>query len=572
MTIRGIPESLHRLWRRFRQHEGGNVAIIFGLAVIPLAGFVGASIDYTRASSARVAMQSAVDSAALMLSKELAKEPTMATGTATQKANDYFNALFTHPEALSKQLTLTFDIPTSTVTMSANAVVNTTFSRIIGKNQFAISTSTTAKWGMTRLRVALALDTTGSMSSAGKIEALKTATKSLLTILKNAAAQNGDVYVSIVPFSRDVNLDSSNYNGTYIDWTAWEAPPANGTPSETRGPGTNCPYKNDDEGYRCTGGPANEPNCNTGNDNACVSTIPSSGTYAGYICPSLDTGAVNQRRAGVYYNGCYDSQPKPQSDWKEIETGSNASCGSTPNCSCAGSGSNKVCKQTTYYHNWIKNARSTWNGCVNDRGNTNGPHSSNYDQNVDAPSAGNAATLFSAEQYYLCAPAMKGLGYDWTTMNTMVDNLYPAGSTNQPIGLVWGWQSLVGGGPLTAPAKDPLYKYTEIVILLSDGLNTQDRWYGNGWQTSSSVDNRMLSPNATTGVGTCKNIKDSGVVIFTVHVNTDGDPMSTLLQNCASPDATEPPGKKFFHLTTSGEIVDTFKIIGTNLARLRIAK
>ena len=570
MAIRDLRTTFRRLTRRFRSHEGGNVAIIFCLSLIPICGFVGAAIDYSRASSARVAMQAAVDSAALMLSKELAKDPTMSTGTATQKANDYFNALFTRPEALSKQLNLTFDIATSTVTMSANAVVNTTFSRIVGKNQFTIATTTEAKWGMSRLRIALALDTTGSMASAGKIEALKTATKSLLDILKKAAANNGDVYVSIVPFSRDVNLDPANYNGTYIDWTDWEAPPSNGTPSFTRGPGSNCPYQDDQEGYRCTANPTNTPECNgPGGNDACVSTIPSSGTYKGYICPSLDNGLVNTRRAGVYYNGCFDSVAAT----RQVCTGWSCDCDGVSNCSCSGSGSSKVCTQSGWNHNWIKNAHSTWNGCVNDRGTSTGPGTTaGNDQTVTAPSAGNAATLFSAEQYYLCAPAIKGLGYDWSTMNTMVENLYPAGSTNQPLGLVWGWQSLVGGGPLTAPAKDPLYKYTEIVILMSDGLNTQDRWYGNGYQTNTSVDNRMLYPNSSTGAGTCKNIKDSGVVIFTVHVNTDGDPLSTLLQNCASPDATEPKGKKFFHLTAAGDLVDTFKIIGTNLARLRIAR
>jgi hypothetical protein len=50
-----------------------------------------------------------------------------------------------------------------------------------------------------------------------------------------------------------------------------------------------------------------------------------------------------------------------------------------------------------------------------------------------------------------------GLSYNWSTMKTQVDSLYPQGATNQPIGLVWGWQSLVGGGPLTAPAKDSNY-------------------------------------------------------------------------------------------------------------------
>ena len=64
---------------------------------------------------------------------------------------------------------------------------------------------------MNRLRVALALDNTGSMASAGKIDALKTATKSLLDQLKAAATNNGDVYVSIIPFSKNVNVGTSNY-------------------------------------------------------------------------------------------------------------------------------------------------------------------------------------------------------------------------------------------------------------------------------------------------------------------------------------------------------------------------
>jgi hypothetical protein len=311
--------------------------------------------------------------------------------------------------------------------------------------------------------------------------------------------------------------------------------------------------------------PTNAANCNgPGGNGGCTGTIPSSGTYRGYICPSMDNGRVNSRRSGIYYNGCYDSVAAT----RNVCTGWGCDCDGYSNCSCSGSGSSKVCTQSGYNHTWIKNARSTFNGCVNDRGTSTAPGTSaGYDQKVDAPGA-SADTKFSAEQYGYCAPAMKGLGYDWTAMNSMVDSLYPAGSTNQPIGLVWGWQSLVGGGPLTAPAKDANYKYQEIVILLSDGLNTQDRWYGNGSSTSTAVDNRMY---ASGGAGTCKNIKDSGVIIYTVHVNTDGDPMSTLLQNCASPDTAEPKGPKFFHLTSASQIVTTFNTIGTNLNKLRIA-
>lgn len=43
-----------------------------------------------------------------------------------------------------------------------------------------------------------------------------------------------------------------------------------------------------------------------------------------------------------------------------------------------------------------------------------------------------------ADQYSRCAPKMTGLSYNWTAMSTLVDGLTPNGSTNQPIGLVWG--------------------------------------------------------------------------------------------------------------------------------------
>ena len=62
-------------------------------------------------------------------------------------------------------------------------------------------------------------------------------------------------------------------------------------------------------------------------------------------------------------------------------------------------------------------------------------------------------------------------------MKSLVDNMSPAGNTNQAIGLQLGWMSLVGGGPFTVPAKDPNYTYSQVIILLTDGLNTQDRWY-----------------------------------------------------------------------------------------------
>src|SRR5690242_13045771 len=143
-----------------------------------------------------------------------------------------------------------------------------------------------------------------------------------------------------------------------------------------------------------------------------------------------------------------------------------------------------------------------------------------------------------------------GLSYDWSSMSSLVDNMSPAGNTNQAIGLQIGWMTLAGGGPFVAPAMDPNYTYNQIIILLTDGLNTQDRWY----TSQSSIDARETI--------TCSNIKSAGITLYTIQVNTGGDPTSTLLQNCATDFS------KFFLLTSASDIVTTFNTIGTNLSRL----
>ncbi len=75
------------------------------------------------------------------------------------------------------------------------------------------------------------------------------------------------------------------------------------------------------------------------------------------------------------------------------------------------------------------------------------------------------------------------------------------------------------------------------------------------------IDNRMVQTG--NGSGTCANIKAAGITIYTIQVNTDGDPTSTLLQNCASDPS------KFFMLTSANQIVTTFQAIATNLTQVQ---
>ena len=106
---------------------------------------------------------------------------------------------------------------------TASADIDTTFMAIVGIKKITINDKSLSKWGSTRLRVSLVLDTTGSMASDGKIDALKTATKNLITQLQNAVTTDGDVYVSIIPFSKNIKVDYDYYTDSWIDWADWNS-------------------------------------------------------------------------------------------------------------------------------------------------------------------------------------------------------------------------------------------------------------------------------------------------------------------------------------------------------------
>src|SRR4029077_17714940 len=123
--------------RRFEGSERGNVVMTFALATIPMIGFVGAAVDYSRANSAKAAMQAAVDSTALMLSKKVA---SMTTSALNQKATDYFNALFHRPEVSNLVITPTYSTSGGAqLLLTATGTVNTSFMRVMGQQNLNIN-------------------------------------------------------------------------------------------------------------------------------------------------------------------------------------------------------------------------------------------------------------------------------------------------------------------------------------------------------------------------------------------------------------------------------------------------
>jgi Flp pilus assembly protein TadG len=605
--------------RAFRIAHGGNVAITFAFVTLPIIAGVGFAVDYSHANAVKVAMQAALDSTALMLSKEAA---TDTSGQLQANAQKYFLALFTRPEATNVTITATYTTTGGTaVVLNSSADVQTSLLSIIGYNTITVTDSSTAKWGSNLLRVALVLDNTGSMADAGKMTALHSATQSLLTQLQTAASNNGDVYVSIVPFVKDANLGAANYNSNYIYWgtvaqdptlsddNSWDA--NNGSCSlgnysprssclqhascsisgfnnqnSCTGAGT-CSLSNYTTQSTCTGagtcsisGKNTQSSCTTGT--CSISGYSTQGTCTGAGTCSISGKTTQSTCTGA--GTCSISGHSTQSGCTSAHVCSNSFYTTQTNCQIhgftwktgvwtpgtwtagvwtaggtwtAGTWTAGVWSVAT----WTPDDHSTWTGCVMDRGNSTTPDiTGNYDTNAAAPSSTINSTLYAAEQYGTCPQAVMGLSYDWSSMSTLVSNMSPAGNTNQAIGLQLGWMSLVGGGPFTVPAKNPNYTYSQIIILLTDGLNTQDRWYS----SQNSIDTRQQL--------TCDHINAAGITLYTIQVNTGGDPTSTLLQNCAGSPGKYPDSSKNYLLTSASQIITAFTQIGTNLTQLRVAK
>ncbi|WP_424630999.1 pilus assembly protein TadG-related protein [Bradyrhizobium sp. SYSU BS000235] len=453
---------LNRILRRaanFRSAKGGNVAVIFAFSMVPLLLFAGGAIDYTRANAARTAMQEALDSTALMLSKTITGQSSSDVSALAKK---YFNALYTFPGAQNIDIKTTYTYNATDgykLVVDGTGSIPTEFMKLANMNKMDFSSSSTVVWGNTRLRVAMGLDITGSMNDDGKLDAMKTAAKQLVDTLKSTAKSKDDVYLSIIPFNVMVNVGKTYQNASWLDW---------------------------DTTY---GSCQNAPSYKT--KSACVNA-----------------------------------------------------------------------KKT-----WVANNVSQWKGCVWDRDKD---PNVNYDALNTSPNIKTPGTLYMAQNYTDCSSSLLPMislyttkeaddSTDDTTIKGKINNLKANGNTNQAIGLHHAWMSLQLDAtvPFPAPAKDSNYKYTDVIILLSDGMNTQDRWYS----TQSRIDDRQEL--------LCQNIKawnGGSTMVYTIQVNTGHDKTSQVLQDCAV------NGGKYFLSTSTSDMAAAFNEIGASLNKLRIAK
>jgi len=234
--------------RDLAKHRGGAVAMIFGLAAIPIIIAAGMAIDTARAYVVKTRLGAALDAAAIAIGSKTNETSTqLTTDLKNYFYNNYCKAVPTGTAITSCSdtvvgetnvtVTPTTSISAAVVTYQATATIPMVFMQLVGINNITVgaTTQTTKFPGM---EIAVVLDNTGSMlcndaatgptysncnspavtsntscstlgTTPSRICTLIQAANQFVTTLVNAQTGPQQLYMSIVPYVTNVNVGSA---------------------------------------------------------------------------------------------------------------------------------------------------------------------------------------------------------------------------------------------------------------------------------------------------------------------------------------------------------------------------
>jgi Flp pilus assembly protein TadG len=502
---------------RFTRHKGGNVAVLFGLAVIPMVLAIGVAVDYGRALMVRERMADAADAAALAIGSWTGLNETQLKA----KAQQFFNANYASTTVgTAGALKVTF--PGDDIVVKVSGSVPTTFMRLANINSIDVGASSTITKRQRNIELALVLDTTGSMGSSGKMAAMQSAAKKMVTDLFNGNSTSDSLVAAVVPFAGAVNVGTAMKSKDWMDDQAKSAIATEDYSSNTvktfdiykklsdyrsSWSWDGCVRERDGDAYELT--------------DATPGTSAPASLFAPYLAPDE---ADDDHDDGDNYSNSY------------IEDGN-----------CGTNNSNK------------RNAMT----CQEHTGKYNNPKK---DESTSGPN-------------WNCPPQpITPLTNSKSTLTSAIDALQPSGNTVIPAGLLWGWRVLSPSEPFTeGKGRDDEERVRAIVLLtdgenqISGGRNGKNKSVYNafgyarkghlGNTNGSEAESELNDKTATV----CGRIKAEGILIYAIGFRVSDSTTQNLLKNCAT------KSDMYYNSPSNDQLAAIFNDIAQGLSELRIA-
>jgi Flp pilus assembly protein TadG len=525
-------------------HNEGSVAVQFALLALPLCILAFGLMDVNRATVAKQQLQDALDAATLLA----ARTTTATTDTAlTAVGKPALQSNLTNLSGAtlsSANFSLSGSYINSTATISMTPIVANLW---MNGNMNITATSQVVRT-MDDLEVALVLDNTGSMASplgstsTSKISALQSASQSLVTTLFAAAANSADpanaVKISVVPFSHTVNVGSGYQNATWI----------------------------------------------------------SPGLPSAYGTDNFSTAGTNRftmlSQMGLSWKGCVEMRKAPYDTQDDAPTSGNPATMVVPYFAPDEPDAGKT--SYTYYNNWITNDVTSSTTPATRQNYVPKYAATNKGKLASAPSwaAGGVTGTDDFGPNRECGIAsLQTLSNSQTTVNAKLQSLVAQGNTNIAMGLAWGWLTLSPNGPFANGVAYGTANHDKIVVLLTDGDNTNDDKYSSSHANNANnsiytgigyIGQGRLLDSTGTALGTsstatqrrdaidsrelllCSNMKAKNIIIYTIGVGVSTHSQG-ILQQCAS--GTD----HYYDVTDATQLTSVFNAIAGSIQNLRLS-
>jgi len=206
---------LYTVLKEFISNKSGNVAMIFGITLIPIMLSVGAAVDYSRAQNLENKVAHATDAALLAATAYVMKNVDLDDQNAvnamlTQQFGPFFLANLTNVDGFQYNgFTINYDLATRNVTVDIDVNYQTAVLGVIGKDSLEMNVS--AATGMQvngggAISMFLVLDRSGSMGwsngdGGSKMDSLQVAVNDMISNLKVSDPDEEFIRMGAVAYS-----------------------------------------------------------------------------------------------------------------------------------------------------------------------------------------------------------------------------------------------------------------------------------------------------------------------------------------------------------------------------------
>lgn len=539
-----------RLLKRFSAADRGNVALIFGLSVIPFLLLAGFAVDYGRAILVRERLGQAIDAAVLAVGAS----PQLTNAEAQVFGEEFFETNFADvldSAAYDVQVSVLDDV----VRMSARANVPTTLLALLSQDNISVYQEAEAVRGGQSLELVMVLDNTGSMAGA-KITALRAAAANAVEILFRAGGGEPDsVKIGLVPFASTVNVGSQYERAWWLDPNALSPAHHN---SHTWNADINRWDLYDTLGVDWAGCVESRAEPHDMED-----TLPNAATPATLFVPYFYADAPGGRNSASSGFSNAQSWIDDHEYTRALQSGSSVTGILSSLLSLVGLGlPPQLNLGLGEFYNTATKARQGYVGKY----------------------------YYSSQSPYGAGPNLDCIGQSIFPLSTdqdelvdEIDAMVASGNTNIPNGIAWGVRVISPTAPFTEGQPYGAEELVKAMIVLTDGDNVMTgqntinmstyNTYGyiaEGRFGVTSSDGATLADRLDDKTDqVCQYAKNQSIRVYTITFQVSSTSTRQMMQNCASTNEDGQP--LYWNSPSTAELENVFYEIARDLIDLRLS-